>query len=249
MNSLNIISARVSPPPSPGPSRSNSLSALGLAVSSDTDGPRQNQTEGALGNIDEKDGLMAEPDDFREEHASADDRDNGYAIDETTPLIPQVNELSPRGSPWVLYPKRIANAFINSIRWVLSTLAAPGVYLYACFCDEDGNFAPLQQLSKLFGLYGGDAKRMTLDYHEGIAASEKHQRGMDGPASRSTRGNSRTMRLVGSSGSSSSGLSSESESDPDRKRQGGAEAQSESTCARSRSQIPKRSRRHSAPYG
>jgi len=220
MNSLNIISARVSPPPSPGPSRSNSLNALGLAVSSDADGPRQNQTESALSNIDEKDGLVAEPDGFGPESTPTDDRDHGYTTNETTPLIPQTKELSPRGSPWVLYPKRIANAFVDSIRWVLSTLAAPGVYLYACFCDENGYFAPLQQLGKLFGLYGGNAKRMTLDYHEGIAASEKGQQGVDGPARRSGRGNSRTLRVPGSSGSSSSGLSSESESDPDRTRQG-----------------------------
>jgi CTD nuclear envelope phosphatase 1 len=220
MNSLNIISARVSPPPSPGPTRSNSLTALGLAVGSDADGPRQNQTESALSNIDEKDGLMAEPDDFRLESTPADDRGHDYAIDDTTPLIAQAKEFSPRGTPWVLYPKRIANAFVDSIRWMLSTLAAPGVYLYACFCDENGYFAPLQQLGKLFGFYGGNAKRMALDYHEGIAASEKRRQGMDGSASRSGRGNNKSLRVVGSSGSSSSGLSSESESDPDRKRQG-----------------------------
>ncbi|KAL2146227.1 hypothetical protein VTI28DRAFT_4806 [Corynascus sepedonium] len=220
MNSLNIISARVSPPPSPGPSRSNSLNALGLAVSSDADGPRQNQTESALGNVDEKDGLVAEPDEFQPESTPIDDRSHGYATDDTTSVIPQAKEVSPRGSLWVLYPKRIANAFVDSIRWMLSTLTAPGVYLYACFCDENGYFAPLKQLTKLFGFYGGNAKRMTLDYHEGIAASEKRRQGMDGSASRSGRGKNRALRVPGQSGSSSSGLSSESETDPDRKRQG-----------------------------
>ncbi|KAH6641747.1 NLI interacting factor-like phosphatase-domain-containing protein [Chaetomium tenue] len=220
MNSLNIISARVSPPPSPGPTRSNSLNALGLAVSSDADGPRQNQTESALGNINEKDGLMAEPDDFRLENAPTDDRRHEYAIDETTPLISQAKDSKPRGWLWVLYPKRVTNAFVDSVRWILSTLATPGVYLYACFCDENGHFAPLQQLGRLFGLYGGDAKRMALDYHEGIAASEKRRQGTEGSAGGSGRRNSRTLRVVGSNASSSSGLSSESESDPDRKRQG-----------------------------
>ncbi|KAK4121311.1 hypothetical protein N657DRAFT_692384 [Parathielavia appendiculata] len=220
MNSLNIISARVSPPPSPAPSRSNSLSTLGLAVSPDTDNPRQNQTESALGKISEKDGLMAEPDEFPLEGDPQDPLGHDYAIDETTPLIPQAKELSSRGTPWVLYPKRIANAFVNSLRWVLSTLAAPGVYLYACICDEDGYFAPLQRLRKLFAFYGGNAKTMALDYHEGIAASEKRRHGIVGSASKTGRGSSRTMRIVGSSGSSSSGLSSESESDPDRARQG-----------------------------
>ncbi|KAL2132878.1 hypothetical protein VTI74DRAFT_3192 [Chaetomium olivicolor] len=221
MNSLNILSARVSPPPSPGPSRSNSLSALGLAVSSEADGPRQNQTESALGDISEKDGLTAEPDEFPLEGPHTDDRAHGYGFSETPLLLAQVDakELSPRGSPWVLYPRRIANAFVNSIRWMLSTLTAPGIYLYACFCDEQGNFAPLLQLRKLFGFYGGNAKAMALDYHEGMAASEKRRLGIDGSASRSGRG-SRAMRVPRSAGSSSSGLSSESESDPDRKRQG-----------------------------
>jgi len=219
MNSLNIISARVSPPPSPGPTRSNSLSALGLAVSSETDGSRQNQTESALGSIGEKDGLVDEPDNLRLEGTPDDDRSHEYAIDESTPLVSEAKELSPRGPFWVLYPKRIANAFVDSIRWILSTLAAPGVYLYACLCDENGNFAPVTQLRKLFGSYGGDAKRMALEYHEAIAESEKRRHGMDGSASRGSRG-SRTMRAIRPSGSSSSGLSSESESDPDRKRQG-----------------------------
>lgn len=223
MNSLNIISARVSPPPSPGPTRSNSLSAIGLAVSSEADGPRENQTENALAEISEKDRLTTEPDDLRLDGTPSDDSGHDYAIDETTPLVaaqpPQAKEPSPRGYAWVLYPKRIANAFADSIRWVLSTLTAPGVYLFACLCDANGNFAPFLQLRKLFGFYGGDAKRMALDYHEQVDSTEKRKPGADGTASKGSRG-SRPVRLGRSSGSSSSGLSSESESDPDRKRQG-----------------------------
>ncbi|KAK3307905.1 NLI interacting factor-like phosphatase-domain-containing protein [Chaetomium strumarium] len=223
MNSLNIISARVSPPPSPTPSRSNSLSALGLAVSSENDGSRQNQTESALPQISEKGGLTSEPDEFQREGAPADDGGRDYARDELVPPIApaEAKVLSPRGSLWVAYPKRIANAFVNSIRWILSTLTAPGVYLYACFCDESGSFAPYRQLRKLFGFYGGNPKKMALDYHEGIAASEKSRHGVGGSASKSGRGSSRRLRAVGSNGSSSSGLSSESESDPDRKKHGG----------------------------
>ncbi|KAK3905123.1 NLI interacting factor-like phosphatase-domain-containing protein [Staphylotrichum tortipilum] len=219
MNSINIISARVSPPPSPSPSRTNSLTALALAVTSETDGPRKSTAETALGNISEKDALVDEPDDFSLEGPPVDDRRDhppAYTIDESTPLIPQAKELSPRGSPWVLYPKRIANVFLNSLRWMLTTLAAPGVYLYACLCDENGYFAPLLQLRRLLGFY--DAKGMALDYDEGIAGPEKRRRGTDGSARRSGR----TTRAIRPSGSSSSGLSSESESDPDRRRQAGS---------------------------
>ncbi|VBB76409.1 Putative Nuclear envelope morphology protein [Podospora comata] len=219
MNSLNIISSRVSPPPSPGPTRSNSLSTIGLALSSDeASKSRDSQTENALADLGEKQNLTAEPEEFPVENpGSLEEREDLYAIDEKTPLIPPKHEtpkvISPRGSPWVLYPKRIANAFVNSLRWILHTLTAPGVYLIACLYSESGDFAPLQQLKKLFGIYGGDAKALAMDYHENI---EKNS------GSRTSRGGSRAGRIPRSSSSSSSGLSSESESDPERKRQGGS---------------------------
>ncbi|KAK4138917.1 hypothetical protein BT67DRAFT_413772 [Trichocladium antarcticum] len=221
MNSLNILSSRVSPPPSPGPTRSNSLSHIGLAVRSD-DRSRQNQT-GAYTDHNETDGLANEPDEFCLESAPSDGRGHEYAIDEATPLIGhgEAKAPSPRGPAWLLYPKRIANAFVNSIRWILSAFTAPGVYLYACLCDQDGNFAPMARLGTLFGVYGGNTKKMAMDYHEEMDLSEKHRSGMDGAARRSGRDGTRAGRLVGSSGSSSSGLSSESESEPGRKRQGG----------------------------
>ncbi|KAK0708766.1 NLI interacting factor-like phosphatase-domain-containing protein [Apiosordaria backusii] len=231
MNSLNIISSRVSPPPSPGPTRSNSLSTISLALSpDDASKPRDNQTENALADLGEKQSLTAEPEEFPVENpGSLEERENQYAINETTPLItkPETKVLSPRGSPWVLYPKRIANAFVNSLRWILHTLTAPGVYLIACLYSESGDFAPLQQLRKLFGIYGGDAKALAMDYHENI---EK------GNSSRTSRGGSRSGRIPRSSSSSSSGLSSESESDPDRKRQGGSRRDSVSGKHHLRSQ-------------
>ncbi|KAK4448256.1 HAD-like domain-containing protein [Podospora aff. communis PSN243] len=211
MNSLNIISARVSPTSSPVPTRTNSLSALGLAVSSE--GDRTRETDDALAS-NEKEGLTAEPESFPAEGAQTEEND--FAIDETSPLLssPAAKEAGLRGPPWATIPKRIASTFINSLRWVLSTLAAPGVYLIACLYDEHGNFAPLGQLRRLFGFYGGSPTKMAMDYAESAALSEKEQ--LDGTA----RGGKRGSRFLGSSGSSSSGLSSESESDPDRTRRG-----------------------------
>ncbi|KAK1756839.1 NLI interacting factor-like phosphatase-domain-containing protein [Echria macrotheca] len=226
MNSLNIISARVSPSSSPVPSRTNSLSALGLSVSSDADadGTRDDDDDAPL--VADKNSLTAEPDDVSPgDPPSLDEHE--YAVSEETPLLEE-KEISPRGPPWASLPKRIANTFINSIRWVLSTLAAPGVYLIACLYDEHGNFAPLGQLRKLFGLYGGDAKRMGHEYHEAAAMSEKQR--LDG-GSKGHRGS----RLAGSSGSSSSGLSSESESDPDASRHGAASRGSSGRHLRSKS--------------
>ncbi|KAK4224423.1 putative nuclear envelope morphology protein [Podospora fimiseda] len=230
MNSLNIISSRVSPPPSPVPSRSNSLSAIGLTVSpedANNNRSREHQPDHALSppDFDQKGRLTAEPEDFSLDNSSKEEGENNYAIDEITPLITQAEPphtySSREGSPWVLYPKRIASAIVNSIRWMLSTLTAPGVYLIACFYNQSGEFAPLQQLRKLFGFYGGDAKKMALEYHENMAKQE----GTGKLSTRPSRGGSvsggrkASGRFPRSSSSSSSGLSSESESDPDRKRQ------------------------------
>ncbi|KAK3378127.1 HAD-like domain-containing protein [Podospora didyma] len=217
MNSLNIISARVSPTSSTVPTRTNSLSALGLAVSPDHD--RQREEESALAAVSEKDRLTSEPNELAVDGRPAGD-DPNRPINERTPLISDIKESGSRTSPPSPFPKRIASSLINSIRWVLSTLAAPGVYLIACLYDEQGNFAPLTQLRKLFGFYSGNAGKMAMDYHEDWALSEKgghSQHGMDDRAGHSDR---RGARFLGSSGSSSSGLSSESESDPDRRRQG-----------------------------
>ncbi|KAK1835998.1 NLI interacting factor-like phosphatase-domain-containing protein [Podospora conica] len=214
MNSLNILSGRVSPSPSPAPTRTNSLSALGsLAVSSEGKPAREEGDDDALDAGGDKDGSPAEPAEFPTEASHTDERD--YAATETSPLLPPTEKehATTPGASAPPLPKRIANTFINSIRWVLSTLAAPGVYLIACLYDQNGNFAPLGQLRKLFWFYGGSPTKMNMDYMESAALSEKSQ--MDGAAAPG-----RPHRFRGSSGSSSSGLSSESESDRDQTTRG-----------------------------
>ncbi|KAK5660068.1 hypothetical protein OQA88_13537 [Cercophora sp. LCS_1] len=207
MNSLNIISARVSPSSSPAPTRTNSLSALGLAVSPDGEGPQNDDDDDAFG-TSEKSALTAEPEPFSL------DGPPDHEADEGTPLLsqPETKEFSPR-STWLPLRKRIATSIIESIRWMLSTLAAPGVYLIACMYDENGNFAPLGQLRKLFGFYGGNPRKMAVDYQEAAVRSEKAR--LDGTAQ-----GSKSRRFHGSSGSSSSGVSSESESDQGTRRAG-----------------------------
>ncbi|KAH6697010.1 dullard-like phosphatase [Plectosphaerella plurivora] len=200
MNSLNIITARVSPPPSPGPSRSNSFGPIGLTVESD--------------DVDDADSLLL------------DEKRNDCAVDDA-PLsekpaesnqdvesfeVPGEHVASVRSTSWHAIPRRIAASFINSIRWVLSTLAAPGVYLFAFLCDTSGAFAPFSQLKRLFGTYD-DPK---------LAAGHAHSGGFDEKTGLTSAhgtaagyGTMPSSRRMASSGSSSSGLSSESESDPD----------------------------------
>ena len=247
MNSLNILSARVSPPPSPVPTRTNSLTTIGLAVRSDDengeheDGDACDEAAAAR----EKNALKAadhhHTDDFASKpHSTAehdDDDDDDYAPDEHTPLLSygETKEIGPRGSLWHVIPRRIATTFINSLRWVLSTLAAPGVYLIACLYDENGRFAPGKQLRMLFG--GPGARRRQRKMHAdpyGEPAMEERGNTHESGHAVGGRRDGRSQRLHGSS-SSSSGLSSESESDRERGEgpgSGGGGSSSSSTHSR-----------------
>lgn len=228
MNSLNFVTARVSPTSTPGPSRSNSLTSMGLTVTS------EEQSASQEGDYDEKDPLRAEPDDYYHSRSRSQVSAESTAAspDENTPLL-QGNEpkdIGVRQSPWHRVPRTIASAFINSVHWVISALAAPGVYLIALFYDEEGNFSPLLPLRRLFG-----AKRK----NNRKAASSEKKRGGTTPSETINigRGNAMASRPVFSSGSSSSGLSSESESDHDRQDRGGkASAGSGRRNSRSKSQ-------------
>ncbi|WZH43861.1 Nuclear envelope protein [Fusarium acuminatum] len=194
MNSLNILTARVSPPPSPGQSRSNSIGSIGIDLTSqdqdDNERPSGHETEPfPQDTIDES---RFEPE--------------SKPADEDTPLLGDTGETGNRSSWWHSIPRRIASSIIGSLRWVLATLASPGVYLIACFYDEYGNFAPFAQLGKLFGLHGNRHKAM----EEPDTISEKEYGRTSGYRRLAPR-----QRPVSSS-STSSGLSSESESEGSR---------------------------------
>ncbi|KAI1270013.1 NLI interacting factor-like phosphatase-domain-containing protein [Xylariaceae sp. FL1019] len=238
MNSLNIISARVSPASSTAPTRSNSLSSVGLAAISPSDDPTPVSDPPATGDRD----TTASP---RSDHVIAtksdDDESCFQHIDEKTPLIDRgiAKEMGARSRTWHTFPARVASSLINSIRWVLSTVAAPGVYLIACFCDEDGNFSPLRQLKTLFGKYGGDAQKLAADYHETIAQKEKDLVSRSGSKNAKGKHGYNASRPAMSSGSSSSGFSSESESDVSRTTEGSTHTSSSSARhARSKSLQP-----------
>ncbi|KAI1389858.1 NLI interacting factor-like phosphatase-domain-containing protein [Hypoxylon trugodes] len=209
MNSLNIISARVSPTSSPAPSRSNSLSHIGLAVAQSDDNPTPS---GETSPSNEKDTITSEPNESP--FATDGDATNFQSVDEKTPLLEKhdFKETSIRSYSWHIIPGRIANSLVNSLRWVLSTIAAPGVYLVACFYDEQGNFAPLRQFRSLFGRYGGDTRKLAADYQENIAVTDEKSSNRSAQNARGKHAFS-SSRPILSSGTSSSGLSSESESE------------------------------------
>lgn len=205
MNSLNFVSARVSPPSSPGPTRSNSLTSMGLTVTSQEE---QQSAPAEEDDTNEKSSLPGGPDEYYPSHPHDSDPSSP---DERTPLLAscETKAMGVRQTTWHLIPRRIASAFVNSLRWVFSALTAPGVYLIACLYDEDGNFSPLLPLTRLFGAHRKQPRES--------AAGEKRPGGLLPAETINTgRGGAMSRRTLGSSGSSSSGLSSESESDPDR---------------------------------
>ena len=140
------------------------------------------------------------------------DFEGDTAIHEETPLLSKEagGYPSTSQSSWQILPKRISTAVIESLRWMLSTLTTPGIYLMACLYDEAGNFAPFSQLRKLGTVRfrnrkpestsRGDSPRVEKLDHGDIHGRRKSIR--------------RTRHIT--SNSSSSGLSSESESDQER---------------------------------
>ena len=205
MNSLNILSARVSQPQSAPPSRSNSF---GNILSTTSTEPRTN----SRGNLIEK----AEGTTDAVEVENEED----VTYHEDTPLLSKENDVySDRNSrSWHSIPRTISIALLDSVRWVLSTMASPGVYLIAYLYDEQGFFAPFTQIRKFGTVFSGGPRRASTTQAAGISstgqgsvlAGQSNGRSADGK-----RASSKGQRAT-SSDSFSSSLSSESESESER---------------------------------
>ncbi|EGX87698.1 NIF domain-containing protein [Cordyceps militaris CM01] len=164
MNSLNIITSRVSPSSSASPTRTNSLTSMSLELpgideklhdAHDGDGPQGHDTEPF-------------PDTFEGSH------DEKSAPSEQTPLLSEGRESS---EPWHTsrgqwLPRRVLASVVNSLRWFLSALASPGVYLIACFYDDEDVFAPMSQLKKLFGVYPNSRRKAAYGSNQAHGDSE-----------------------------------------------------------------------------
>lgn len=208
MNSLNILSARVSPPPS----RSNSYgSALSLAGGSPT--TKSSPVKDAAEEKDEED----EEDEMIGDDLAEMNRRRHSDVDEKTPILEdrKPDILPSRSRGWFFIPKSIATAFIISVRWVVSAIMAPGIYIISCLYDKDGNLAPLFHLKKV-GNWLWKGKGDVDPF-----AEEVLRRGRRPPLlekrklSPSRRPSTKSKNDIDST-SSPSGLSSESESERDR---------------------------------
>lgn len=201
MNSLDrILSARVSPPQTPTPSRSNSYGNI-LSSATAAKASRRNSEERAL---NEK---APEAEDIPE--AGLDDDQN---INEETALIgKEYSETEqPEGGGWLFLPRKISIALLDSMRWIVSTLVSPGVYLIACLYDERGYFAPFSQFRKLIG-----GSRRSSDQVLAVSSTTEVDSVNSRTVGKSISGGGaygKGSRNI-SSNSSYSGISSESESD------------------------------------
>lgn len=144
MNSLNILSARVigpTPPPTPTTTRSRSYSDSNLKKDSSTEKkPKRSASQhvkGGPADIEEKKASRGS-DNIEEDRGVKGGSDS---INEKTPLLAEKNETEAAAKPSPKYDrlrqaaKRLVAALTESLRWVLSTIASPGIYLVAGFYD------------------------------------------------------------------------------------------------------------------
>ncbi|KAJ5160523.1 uncharacterized protein N7482_007527 [Penicillium canariense] len=152
MNSLNILSSRV------------------IGQSSSSTRPRsQSQGEkrraAAPGNFDFSKHRSYSEDNFRTSIALEksydgtgpyveDDEYEGThpSFDEKTTLLHGIQKdgiLSTK-STWRLITKRLFNAIAETIHFILSTLAAPGMYLAQCFQNNDGHYSLLAPVRRIW---------------------------------------------------------------------------------------------------
>lgn len=142
--------------------------------------------------------------------------DGPEAADEKTALLENEKSHLPEedATGWLAIPKRISLVLIDSLRLLLSAVAAPGIYLITFLYDEEGNFRPFSSMRRGPN-HLSTAQTLGLS-SEASSTSEQNNRnsGLTG-----RRASIRGTKLV-TSNSSSSGLSSGSESERDRSRSG-----------------------------
>ncbi|KAJ6036118.1 hypothetical protein N7540_000397 [Penicillium herquei] len=84
--------------------------------------------------------------------ADGDEEETVHSFDEKTPLLHGTLHDGPivTKSTWRLFTRRIFHAIAETIRFILSTLAAPGVYVAQCFQNEEGRYSLLAPVRKIW---------------------------------------------------------------------------------------------------
>lgn len=202
MNSLNILSSRVIGQPSnPKRSRQRSRSqgdVPPLASPPDDVGKHESYSEDETLSSS---ALEKRDDDISGSIEDRGDAGQGHVLDEKSPLLREIRKDGPLAtrSSMGLVAQRVFDAIAETIKFILSTLAAPGVYVAQCFRDDDGYYTPLAPIRKLRRSFAGSIR----------TTSDKGNRYGDG--------NRRVSRRLKSHASRDSIASSTSESEGDRR--------------------------------
>ena len=157
MNSLNILSARVigpTPPQTPTTNRPRSYSDGNLKKGDIDSKPKRSASQHVKGGVKD----TVEVREVRPSSANVDDRTvetMSDALSEKTRLVAETTAIdtppgpSPRYSKICILATRLAHALTESLKWILSTLVSPGLYVVTGFYDEKGRFSPLLPVRQL----------------------------------------------------------------------------------------------------
>ena len=158
MNSLNILSARVigpTPPQTPTTNRPRSYSDSNLKKGNADSKPQRSASQHVKGDISD----TVEESEARPSSAITKE-DRGIEttpdeVSEKTPLLAVATETETSSEPYSKYSqirsvaKRLVHALTKSLKWVLSTLASPSLFIITGFYDEKGRFSPLLPIRQL----------------------------------------------------------------------------------------------------
>ena len=180
MNSLNLLSARVigrvpqTPQSTVKLARSRSISEERSTSASHTPQPRRSASHREIAGsslvVDEEVRSDNQQDDSKEEESKEGN------LNEKTLLISdkstvQKPDVKPSRNRLLFVAQRIAHALAGSLRWVLSKLTAPGVYVIACFYDNEGHFSPLLPLRNTRRKTAGQGRTGSTAHAVGLSGS------------------------------------------------------------------------------
>ena len=189
MNSLNILSSRVigqTPSQvSEKPPRPRSFSESGRGIEREVLQPRRSASQHENTGLPAAVGAQAvtpvsqDAATWPEKKEEKEEGNNIGALNEKTPLLKdeKTQQKFTSLSRLHLAAKRLVDALTESIKWVLSTLAAPGIFVVTCFYNEEGSLSPLLPIHKL---------RRKLPKRSG-SNSTAHAVGLSGSSDRPSR--------------------------------------------------------------
>lgn len=178
MNSWNILSSRVisqTPPSSSSQLRQRSFSEGNLATDIPNIQPRRSASQHVQSGAS-LDSMEEDKEESLEESGSQVNLEAlGENINEKTPLLEDESDISAdpdlRKDKIRSVTRRLITALTETLRYLLSTLAAPCVYAWNCFYDAQGHFSPFMPVRKLGRLLPSRNGRKTPSQVSGLPGS------------------------------------------------------------------------------